>query len=248
VSLLGKGVLAIWNGIDPAAESEFVRWHVEEHIPERVALPGFLRGRRYIAVDGDPKFFNFYETRSPSDLSSPVYRDRLDAPSEWTRSVVRFFQDTSRTICDVSLTLGCGEGAFVETLRLDTRLDAARFKERFTKDVLLPASQEAGIVGVHLLEGQSAPSSGATAESQLRSAPDEIAPWVVLIESVQPDAIHTLRQSVFHKSRLGAAGVEDGMKRGMYALQYSLAKSELDASPGFQVMQNVAEAAGACKV
>jgi hypothetical protein len=231
VSLLGKGVLAIWNGIDPAAEGEFVRWHVEEHIPERVDLPGFLRGRRYVAVDGDPKFFNFYETCVATDLSSPAYRARLNAPSEWTKSVVRFFQETSRTICTVAATLGRGEGAFVEALRLDTRLDAHRFKDLFADQVLLPVSRQAGIVGVHLLEGQSAPSAGATAESQLRSAPDEVAPWILLIEGVEPQSIYALRQDVLHEARLGAAGAEDGIKRGIYSLQYSLTKAELDAFP-----------------
>jgi hypothetical protein len=232
VSLLGKGVLAIWNGIDPKAEREFIRWHVEEHIPERVGLPGFLRGRRYVAVDGSPKFFNFYETQASSDLSSPIYRARLDAPTEWTKSVVQFFHDTSRTICDVSTTLGCGEGAFIETLRLDTRVDAHKFKGLLMSQVLLPASREAGVVGVHLLEGQSASSAGATAENQLRSAPDEVAPWVVLIEAVEPDAIHALRQGVLHNATLQSAGAEEGMKRGMYALQFSLAKAEIGAAPG----------------
>jgi hypothetical protein len=232
VSLLGKGVLAIWNGIDPASEREFVRWHVEEHIPERVGLPGFLRGRRYIAVDGYPKFFNFYETLAPSDLSSPTYQARLNAPSEWTKSVVQFFQDTSRTICDVSVTLGCGEGAFIETLRLDTRVDAHRFKELLTSQVLLPASREAGVVGVHLLEGQSSPGAGATAESELRGGPDEVASWVVLIETVDPEAVQALREGVLHETKLRSAGVEDGMKRGMYALQFSLTKAELGMSPG----------------
>jgi hypothetical protein len=51
MGLLGKGVLAIWNGIAPEAEEDFVAWHVREHIPERVALSGFLRGRRYVALD-----------------------------------------------------------------------------------------------------------------------------------------------------------------------------------------------------
>lgn len=51
MGLLGSGALAIWNGIAPEAEREFDRWHTYEHIPERMALPGFLRGRRYVADD-----------------------------------------------------------------------------------------------------------------------------------------------------------------------------------------------------
>ena len=88
MALLGSGVLAIWNGIADTAEAEFVRWHVREHIPERVGLPGFLCGRRYAAVDGHPKYFNFYETVSTEVLNSRVYRDRLNNPTPWTRRVV----------------------------------------------------------------------------------------------------------------------------------------------------------------
>ena len=100
MALAGKGVLAIWNGIAEEAESEFLSWHVREHIPERVAVPGFLKARRYVAVRGVPKYFNFYETETPADLGSPAYLARLNAPSDWTKRVVRHFSDTSRTACD----------------------------------------------------------------------------------------------------------------------------------------------------
>src|SRR5690606_21876943 len=105
MSIYGKGVLAIWNGIRDGFEDEFLHWHVREHIPERVVLPGFMRGRRYAAFDGHPSFFNFYETRDVSDLSSDAYRAELDRPSQWTQSVVRNFTDTSRTICEVAASI-----------------------------------------------------------------------------------------------------------------------------------------------
>ena len=75
--LAGQGVLAIWNGIEDEAEADFVAWHVREHIPERVAVPGFLRGRRYVAEVGAPKYFNFYETESPETLVAPAYLNRV---------------------------------------------------------------------------------------------------------------------------------------------------------------------------
>ena len=55
MALIGQGVLAIWNGIKPEAEDDFVAWHVREHIPERVGLPGFVRGRRYVAGTALPR-------------------------------------------------------------------------------------------------------------------------------------------------------------------------------------------------
>ena len=121
MALAGQGVLAIWNGIADEAEADFVAWHVREHIPERVAVPGFLRGRRYVAEAGAPKYFNFYETETPETLVAPAYLERLNAPSDWTRRVVRHFRDTSRTVCSVAASLGTGDGAFVGTVRLTSR-------------------------------------------------------------------------------------------------------------------------------
>ena len=67
MALLGTGVLAIWNNIAPGWENEFLEWHVKEHIPERIGVKGFLRGRRYISVDGTPV----------TDLTLSAIRDRL---------------------------------------------------------------------------------------------------------------------------------------------------------------------------
>ena len=44
--LAGEAVVAIWNGIEPEAREQFYDWHVNEHMPERVGIPGFRRGRR----------------------------------------------------------------------------------------------------------------------------------------------------------------------------------------------------------
>jgi len=156
MALLGTGVLAIWNGIAASAEDEFVDWHVREHIPERVGLPGFLRGRRYVAVDGFPKYFNFYETAGPGVLSSDAYQARLNAPTEWTRRVVTHFTDTSRTACEVAASFGRGEGALIDTIRLSASNDPTTFKAAVAEKILRPVAGEPGIVGAYLLQGQKA--------------------------------------------------------------------------------------------
>ena len=40
MAFLGDGVLVIWNDITAEAETEFLAWHVLQHIPERVSIPG----------------------------------------------------------------------------------------------------------------------------------------------------------------------------------------------------------------
>jgi hypothetical protein len=70
MSLLGEGALVVWNDVASGSEREFDRWHIKEHMPERLAVPGFLRGRRYTAGSDHPRYFTFYETASVETLGS----------------------------------------------------------------------------------------------------------------------------------------------------------------------------------
>jgi hypothetical protein len=229
MALIGKGVLAIWNGIAPAAEDEFVAWHVREHIPERVGLPGFLRGRRYVAIDGHPKYFNFYETETVADLASPAYHARLNAPSDWTKAVVAHFTDTSRTICDVAWSSGVGEGGWIEANVLETAASAEAFDTALRARLGGAIAANPGIVGLHLLQGQAAAGQGDTAEKKLRGTPDKVAAWILLVEASRPEALAAFRSGAGAAAALVAAGATEKILRGIYQLQFALTKSELMA-------------------
>ena len=119
MSLAGSGAVCIWHDIAPEATDEFYQWHNREHMPERVGIPGFLRGRRYIAVAGAPAYFNLYEAESAEVLGGKDYLDRLNAPTEWTRRVVPSFRRVSRSICRVAYSEGVGQGGFMLTQRFE---------------------------------------------------------------------------------------------------------------------------------
>jgi hypothetical protein len=225
MALIGKGVLAIWNGIAPQAEDDFVAWHVREHIPERVALPGFLRGRRYVAVAGHPKYFNFYETETTSDLSAPAYVARLNAPTDWTRRVVAQFTDTSRTICAVAWSLGTGEGGWIEAIVLEAA--SPNFQEAMRAAFQPAVAALPGIVGLHLLEGQTPAAQADTAEKKLRGAPDAVAAWILLVEASRPDSLGAFRAGLGSDDALVACGAGAAIKRGTYQLQFALTKAEI---------------------
>lgn len=227
MALAGKGVLAIWNGIAAEAEADFVAWHIGEHIPERVAVPGFLRGRRYVAERGAPKYFNFYETETPEVLVSPDYLARLNAPSPWTQRVVRHFRETSRTICHVAQSRGLGDGAFVATLRLAASGERAAFLARL--GMMMDELQAApSIVAVHLLEGQGG-GGGATAEKALRGEPDQTADWILLVEAVEAAPLKAALAEHASVQALSsvASGYDPARDCGIYRLQYGLAKPQL---------------------
>ncbi len=62
----------------PQSKGRLVWSHNREHMPERAAIPGFLGGRRYIALDARPEFFTLYVTESPAVISGPAYAARLN--------------------------------------------------------------------------------------------------------------------------------------------------------------------------
>ena len=75
--IAGKGMLLTSMNIEPSEEPEFNRWYDREHLEERVAMPGFLEARRYVAVDGNPKYLSLYSTETFEVLDSPAYRTAL---------------------------------------------------------------------------------------------------------------------------------------------------------------------------
>ena len=83
-----KGFLLVMMQPPPAFEDEFNAWYDTEHIPERVAVPGFETGIRYVCVNGSPRFLAMYDTRDADVLSSPEYlRVSFDNSSPWTKRV-----------------------------------------------------------------------------------------------------------------------------------------------------------------
>ena len=120
-------------------------------MPERVGIPGFRRGRRYVAISGTPEYFNLYEADSPEMLAGQDYLNRLNAPTAWTQRVVPSFRNVARSICRVAFTNGVGSGGVMLTLRFaidaahrDSTIDALR------RRVLPPLVYRKGIAGVHL--------------------------------------------------------------------------------------------------
>jgi hypothetical protein len=118
------GILAIFNNVAPGRETEFETWFQHEHLAERLAVPGFLLGRRHEAVSGEPRFFNFYVTESADVLKSPAYLSRLDDPTPLTRTVMsEIFKDMIRTVCHRTFRVGTMRGAAVVTVRFGERPD-----------------------------------------------------------------------------------------------------------------------------
>jgi hypothetical protein len=182
MALAGSGAVAIWHDIAAEGREAFYAWHGCEHMPERAAIPGFLRGRRYVAIEGRPEFFNLYETASTGVLAGPDYLARLNAPTPWTIASVKHFRDVARSLCDVASSAGAGQGGLVVTYRYDVD-DAVAAPHRTRMGARLAAlANEPGIAGAHLLVADPAASGVETAERRARGTATAVPRWIVLVE------------------------------------------------------------------
>jgi hypothetical protein len=224
MSLAGQAVVAIWNGIAPEGRGEFYEWHNREHMPERVGIPGFRRGRRYIAKYGAPEFFTLYEADSPEVLVGQDYLNRLNNPTPLTQRVPpTFFRDTSRGVCRVKLSLGVGQGGCMLTLRFGAEAGREADLQKYLMHVALPPLIDiVSVVGVHLCTADQAASDIRTTERGDRKV--EIPNWLVMIESAEPEAADAACDRLLGGD-LAAHGARREMERGLYLLQFSRVKT-----------------------
>jgi len=117
--LEGSVFLALWNDFDPARDDEYECWHTFEHVPERVGVPGILRGRRYRAAERvEDRFFTLYEVVDRSVLGSAPYLDLVKHPTDWSREMRPSFRNVSRSPCETLVSVGRGMGGAVATARV----------------------------------------------------------------------------------------------------------------------------------
>lgn len=197
MALLGNAVLAVWNNVEPAHERDFNDWYLRQHVKERVSAPGFLRGRRYRAAEGSPRYFAFYETRDEAALRDPAYTGLLDNPTDWTRRIMPHFRDTQRSIMLPVASAGEGVGAAATAVQFQPGAGGEATLRRQIAETLLPRLADMPeIVAAHLwLPAEDAVASG-NAEISLRGVPDQPVPWTLVIEATDPDALIPTRATI----------------------------------------------------
>ena len=219
---VGSGVLLIWNDIAPGTEAGFRAWHDEEHIPERMAVPGFRRGRRLFGREAVPRWLTVYEADDPAVFSSPAYRARLDAPTARTAAMLPSFRLTERMAGYVAAARGCGRGTAMTAVRLWTPDGSAGLPGdgRLTRlaDAL---AGDPGIVAVAVILRDAAGTGVRTAEKNLRTGDRRPPDAAVLVEERGKDA------SAASLSAEAAAILADAGRVSVdrYGLEFGLAAS-----------------------
>jgi hypothetical protein len=100
----GKAIFLVYTDLsDDKYEEEFNAWYDTEHLPELLALPGFLSGARYVATKGGPKYLAAYELADLSAMQTPEFKNRPRTP--WGQRV-------SPSVIGKNLTRIVGEQIF----------------------------------------------------------------------------------------------------------------------------------------
>lgn len=92
----------------PGEDEEFDDWYQHDHVPARMAVPGFAGAVRGWAVDGEPSHLVVYYMDDLGVLETPAYRALKERPSERTArmldTVAAFTRFTAEEIGDTGET------------------------------------------------------------------------------------------------------------------------------------------------
>lgn len=224
--LIGQAAMLLTFDVVQEAIPEHDDWHTHEHLPERLSIPGFVRGTRWVALRGQPRYFVLYEVAQLAVLTSEAYLHRLNNPSPWTSKMMPHYRGMTRGFCSVVGSFGPGIGHLSQLLRFKPEPGTeSSLREWLLRDALPELCLRPGIGSVHLLEGTLTPTM--TNEQRIRGA-DAGVDWALLLTGYSQDALTTLVQADVGSTQLeghGATGVLDAL----YRLDYSLSHQELGA-------------------
>ncbi|NMH97732.1 DUF4286 family protein [Pseudonocardia acidicola] len=212
--LRGEGLLALWGNADPEQDAGFNDWYTHEHLPERIAVPGFLRARRYVADLPGPAphwtYLTLYETDTLATLSSPGYLRALDTPTEGTRRYLPLFGAMARTGCRVTYSAGTGEGGDIAFVELGPRADPDALR-RWIVDEHAPAVLDrSGVLAVHLAEADPDATAVRDRTESYRGVPTTAGRWLLLVEGATVDPAAARERLAADVADLEAHGADVG--------------------------------------
>ena len=95
-----RGLLFSQMEPPPGWEDEFHDWYNGEHIPRRLAIPGFESAARYEALEGEPRYLACYVLSDRGALDMPEYARLKSDPGERTTRMLGSVVGFTRYICD----------------------------------------------------------------------------------------------------------------------------------------------------
>lgn len=225
MALHGKGMLIVYTDIGPRHERDFNEWYNREHIDERVNLPGFHRGRRYVSVKGSPKYLATYECDTVGDLATPGYLALLANQTAWTQATMKRFTSFKRMAVRIAIDRMHGEGGALTTVRFVPDPAQRRRLLAWLEQTLEQAAKRPGMAGAAAaendLEVANAPMQSGSMD---RPRADQVE-WVVMLEGADAKSTAAAARALFKSSALKPFGVAKPPVIGTYQFLFGNART-----------------------
>jgi hypothetical protein len=226
MALLGKAAMLLSFDVAQEAIVEHDDWHTHEHIPERVSIPGFMRGSRWIAEEGQPRYFVMYEVAGLDILASAAYLERLNNPTPWTAKMMVHYLGMTRGFCTITNSFGVGLGQAAVLIRFKPEPGKAKAVHKWLCEETLPGlPSKAGLASAHLFDAALTPQT--TKEQRIRGK-DAAIDCALLVTGYSADSVAKLIQTELCEHQFENRGAS-GVSGGFYRMAYSLAEGELPA-------------------
>jgi hypothetical protein len=203
------GLLSVWNDIDAEDEAEFNAWYREEHLGERLAMPGILSARRYRSLDTPRGYAALYDTDGLEPLRSPAYLKLLANPTPRTQAIMPRFRNMVRAACEIHADHGDAAkarqaGAVLAVLELGAAgVGPAALKTIEAKAAALFAA--GGIERLRLAVPDEKSTRVPNPEARLRDQPDAMPAPFVLVEGAAEDAVRAAAATLAQALGAGSA-------------------------------------------
>lgn len=225
--LLGSAAMLLSFDIDADAIEEHDRWHTHEHFPERLSIPGFRRGTRWVATAGVPRYMVLYEVESLETLASDAYLARLDNPTPWTRKIMPHYRGMTRGLCTVLGSFGYGQGGAANLIRFTAEESRTPPLHRWLLEETLPmVPHRSGLCSAHLLKGARA--AAMTNEQRIRGA-DRGVDSALIVTGYDEASVMAYAQELCASGGLPSRGAREPSS-ATYRSSYSLTNAEIDVS------------------
>ena len=224
--MLGRAAVAMWWDITPGMQAEFEDWHTYEHMPERLGIPGFLRGSRWIALSGEPSYFVLYETSRLATITAGPYVERLNNPTPWSQKMMPHHRNMVRSLCRTRAGFGGGLSRALGTIRFSAPPGKRRsLSSWLTADAMPELPKRKGLASARLLESQPMPRAPRTTEQAIRGA-DAEADQILLIGGYDEEAVRAILDTELSADALQTHGALPGSVARIYRLAHSLSSRE----------------------
>jgi hypothetical protein len=184
--------LLIWADIPADHEAAFNEWYNREHAPDRVlGIPGFIQARRFVAVEGAPKYVALYEVTGPEVFKNEAYLVMRRSPDPSSRKFIPNFRNVIRfigpAIADESAVKGVAEGAWAWIAAFKSALPPSGEAQQWP-ELAAALVRRQGIMRVRVFQAVAEALEGAVSnmrghDREKMRGPDRLADVLAMIEA-----------------------------------------------------------------